>query len=406
MKTLYTLLLILICYSFNNVFSQTPLSIPYQAIARNSAGEILPNHVIALRFSIIANNISGPVIYSETHSVTTNEFGLFTLSIGHGVASTTTGPFDPTKWNILATFSKVELDATGGTNFIDMGTTQLGSVPFAAVAGKTPGAVNFVSTWDAFSNSPPLTPGVGKKGDYYVVSVSGNTALNGIDDWGIGDWAIHNGTAWEKVDNTDAVSDGELNTKVNRSGDTMTGDLILNADPTSALGGATKQYVDGGDAVLQGQFYGLLDSYIHQEDDGVSIYMPPGGTRKRFGIGDTQPDAPLGILAESNGERAISIKSSDTYISGNNQNWFFGLRSLNSNSTGLNIEDASSGTGLSRFFIQGSTGNIGLGTVSPSEKLELNDSVPEGFAGIKILNTATSSLHGWKLGGRLRQGSL
>jgi hypothetical protein len=41
---------------------------------------------------------------------------------------------------------------------------------------------------------------------------------------------------------TDLVAD--LNSKVNLAGDTMTGYLILNADPVAALGAATKQYVD------------------------------------------------------------------------------------------------------------------------------------------------------------------
>jgi hypothetical protein len=39
-----------------------------------------------------------------------------------------------------------------------------------------------------------------------VVSVAGSTNLNGITDWLVGDWAVYNGTAWQKVDNTDAVT--------------------------------------------------------------------------------------------------------------------------------------------------------------------------------------------------------
>jgi hypothetical protein len=35
--------------------------------------------------------------------------------------------------------------------------------------------------------------------------VAGNTDLNGITDWVAGDWAIFNGSVWEKVDNTEAV---------------------------------------------------------------------------------------------------------------------------------------------------------------------------------------------------------
>ena len=64
----------------------------------------------------------------------------------------------------------------------------------------------FQSVWNASTNTPTLTSSVGTKGYYYIVDVSGTTNLNGITDWKVGDWAIYDGTAWQKVDNTDAVS--------------------------------------------------------------------------------------------------------------------------------------------------------------------------------------------------------
>lgn len=67
------------------------------------------------------------------------------------------------------------------------------------------GGVNYQGTWNATTNSPTLATGVGTKGYYYVVSVAGGTNLDGITDWKLGDWAIFNGTSWQKVDNTDAV---------------------------------------------------------------------------------------------------------------------------------------------------------------------------------------------------------
>ena len=67
------------------------------------------------------------------------------------------------------------------------------------------GALNYKGTWDALNNVPPLASGVGTKGDYYVVSTAGSTNLDGITDWQVGDWAIFNGVAWQKIDNTDLV---------------------------------------------------------------------------------------------------------------------------------------------------------------------------------------------------------
>lgn len=69
----------------------------------------------------------------------------------------------------------------------------------------TAGQVNYKGTWSAAANSPTLVspPASTSKGDYYVVSAAGTQF--GID-FAVGDWIISNGTAWEKVDLTDAVS--------------------------------------------------------------------------------------------------------------------------------------------------------------------------------------------------------
>ncbi len=74
------------------------------------------------------------------------------------------------------------------------------------VTAAANGSLTYRGTWDANANNPPLASGVGHKGDYYVVSVSGNTNLDGITDWVVGDWAIFNGTVWEKADHTDSVT--------------------------------------------------------------------------------------------------------------------------------------------------------------------------------------------------------
>ena len=75
----------------------------------------------------------------------------------------------------------------------------------AGGGGAAVGAVSYQGTWNASTNTPTLTSSVGTKGNYYVVSISGNTNLNGVTDWVAGDWAIFNGLVWEKVDNTESV---------------------------------------------------------------------------------------------------------------------------------------------------------------------------------------------------------
>jgi hypothetical protein len=69
----------------------------------------------------------------------------------------------------------------------------------------TAGQVNYKGTWNAATNTPGLVnpPDALSKGDYYVVSADGTQFSI---SFAVGDWIISNGTAWEKVDLTDAVS--------------------------------------------------------------------------------------------------------------------------------------------------------------------------------------------------------
>ena len=80
------------------------------------------------------------------------------------------------------------------------------TVPVSQLPAAVLGALSYQGTWNASTNSPTLTSSVGTKGYYYVVNVAGSTNLNGITDWQVGDWAVYNGSAWQKIDNTDAVT--------------------------------------------------------------------------------------------------------------------------------------------------------------------------------------------------------
>jgi hypothetical protein len=60
--------------------------------------------------------------------------------------------------------------------------------------------LNFKGTWNASTNTPTIVSGVGVKGDYFVVSVAGSTTIDGISNWGVGDWITYNGTVWQRVE--------------------------------------------------------------------------------------------------------------------------------------------------------------------------------------------------------------
>ena len=100
----------------------------------------------------------------------------------------------------LGTAAYLDAGSANGVATLDAG----GKVPVSQIPQM--GDLNYQGTWDALTNTPTLVSSSGTKGYYYVVSVAGNTNLNGITDWVVGDWAVFNGSVWEKIDNTDAVT--------------------------------------------------------------------------------------------------------------------------------------------------------------------------------------------------------
>lgn len=68
------------------------------------------------------------------------------------------------------------------------------------------GVLEYKGQWNASTNTPNLQSGQGQKNGYYIVSVAGSTNLDGITDWNVKDWAVFNGTAWEKIDNSELVT--------------------------------------------------------------------------------------------------------------------------------------------------------------------------------------------------------
>lgn len=136
MKTrLRILLLIFFCLSIESNYGQAPQVIPYQAVARDNAGNLITNQNISLRFSIHDATAGGTVVYQETQTATTNVLGLFSVNVGQGIV--VTGTFSSINWGGGSKFIQVEMDASGGITYIDMGTQQMLSVPYALYAATS-----------------------------------------------------------------------------------------------------------------------------------------------------------------------------------------------------------------------------------------------------------------------------
>lgn len=75
---------------------------------------------------------------------------------------------------------------------------------FTLEYGKKLGVFTYKGDWNASTNTPTLTASVGQKNEYYIVSVTGTTDLNGETGWEIGDWVYFNGSTWERFNTADS----------------------------------------------------------------------------------------------------------------------------------------------------------------------------------------------------------
>ncbi|GBL35457.1 hypothetical protein EMGBS15_10520, partial [Filimonas sp.] len=135
MKIPKLLMFLVSLFTAASIYAQSPQAIPYQAVARDINGSVLANQSIALRITLIDSNVNS-IDYQETHLVTTNSLGLFTLNIGEGtsVTGTLAGIYWPISGNEHV---QVEMDPSGGMNYVDMGINKLNSVPFALHANTS-----------------------------------------------------------------------------------------------------------------------------------------------------------------------------------------------------------------------------------------------------------------------------
>jgi hypothetical protein len=155
-----------------------------------------------------------------------------------------------------------------------------------------------------------------------------------------------------------------------------------------------KKFQDG-DIPTGQDFADMINSALNLLDDGLTSYKTTDlhGIHKRFGIGDTAPVYPLGIKAEEgHDEGLITFTSSDGM-----SKWNFNLNPTVADIPGFSIDDMSSGSNISRLFIDaGVDGKVGIGTVSPSEQLHIVGASDGGLVSEQIQNLSTGH-NGWLL---------
>lgn len=131
-RFLYLMVALFIC---SISWSQAPESFNYQAVIRNSLGELVILQNVSLKVSILNETSTGSVLYSEEHNAATNAYGQIAIEIGEG--TNVSGEFSAIDWSVSDKFLKLEVDIESGTNYVSVGTSQMLSVPYALFANNT-----------------------------------------------------------------------------------------------------------------------------------------------------------------------------------------------------------------------------------------------------------------------------
>ncbi|HAN18169.1 MAG TPA: hypothetical protein DCQ24_05790 [Bacteroidales bacterium] len=132
-KQFYLFLTGLLCIVTINTFSQAPEKFNYQGVLRNPAGELVENTSITVKLSLLEGSSAGEVKYSESHTVSTNDYGQFAVQAGAGTVLS--GSFTGINWS-NEMYLKTEVANPAGGTLVETGTVQLISVPYALYSNK------------------------------------------------------------------------------------------------------------------------------------------------------------------------------------------------------------------------------------------------------------------------------
>ncbi|WP_294250537.1 collagen-like protein [uncultured Chryseobacterium sp.] len=367
-------------------FAQAPEKMSYQAIIRNSSGQILANQNIGVKISILQGSPSGTAVFSERLTGTTNANGLVTMEIGTGTVLA--GAFNTINWPSGSYYMKTETDPTGGTNYSITGTSQLLSVPYALFA-KSAGTVSagsfaipFINTFTNAGNLFSITndgdgasiEGINTTTTSNITSIKGvvnhlapggfSVGVKGVNSGtasqGIGTWGSHDGSGWGIY--------GSAPTGVGVYGNASGAGYGIYANSTSGTGlNATS---GSGIAANVGIFNASNNNNVFNANtvgNGNVVYASTTGTGKGvysstgagYAVhGATSSPVSAGIVGDNNGEGEAIVGRNTSDIAGaivgRNDGGGYGIRGFVAGNT--------SGTGagvLGQVGISGSKGRAG-----------------------------------------------
>jgi hypothetical protein len=208
------------------------------------------------------------------------------------------------------------------------------------------GALNYKGTWNASTNTPTLADGTGAKGDYYVVSTAGTQTFDGILlFFGAGDWIVYNGAVWQRVE---GGSDGNFS------------NVTLNSTDAGATAGP------------------LLDLYRNSATPAASDTIGEIEFNGQDSAGNKQQYALIhgSILSPTSTTEQGQIHFETATAGASTEKMIIGTTNLVINEIGAVFNVRIEGdTDANLFYTDATNDRIGVGTISPSVKFEVNGAV-------------------------------
>ena len=165
--------------------AQSPESMNYQAVIRDGSGNVLSSQAVGLQIKILQGSSTGTAVYQETFAPTTNAYGSIAVQIGSGTV--VSGTFNTIDWGANSHFVETAVDIDGtanGTSYVVISTTQFMSVPYAMYA-KTAGSSPADNDWTESGSNIYRSSGnvgIGNNSPSAKLDVSGTVRVSSLSD--------------------------------------------------------------------------------------------------------------------------------------------------------------------------------------------------------------------------------
>jgi hypothetical protein len=379
------------------LLGQSPQKFKFQAVARDASGQPYTSVNLGVRISLVRDGVSGLIDYAERHVVTTSPLGVFDLEIGGGLPIS--GTFADADWANHPYYLKVDIDPDGGTNYMNLGTSQLLSVPYAIYAGAagnggggdpTDELQNLI--YNPATQTLTLTNGNTVTLNFPTGTDAQHLSLNGTN------LSIENGNTIDLSPLMDGVEDADadpmnelqdisFNPATNQlsisGGSTVTlptGGTDADADPTNEIQvisktGNTVTLSNGG-----GSFTDEVNDADSDPTNEIETWATLSGIPPDIADGDDVID---GDASPTNELQALSLSGSTLSLSGGGGN--------------VDLSGLGSVWSQNGNQIYYNTGRVGLGNTNPDEELVVGTNLNSGWA-VPAITVGSNSGGGIQVG--------